>query len=364
MRKAIIPALLSGLLVAACGGNNDSPSFLDQKVALKSVIKVANVGPQPGFDFDLGAVDGQTYYLADRTNKSLDIVDHATNSVVAQVPGFVGQFASNAVSGPNGIEIVGPRIYVGDGDSTVKVIDKATSKVINVIATGGKKRADAIVFDPDDNVVIVTNKNEAVPFISFIDPATMAITGKLSIPSSQLDGALYDPTTKKFLVSVTSTTANPGGEIDVIDPKTKAITAVYPVTECLPGGLALGPSEHLLVACSGDAIDAGFAAKSLILNAATGAVLQTITQVGGSDQATYNPNDKKFYTASRDMTSNGLKTGSPTPVLGVIDAVNMVWLQNVATAKNSKSVAVDAVNNLIYVPLTNSPGPGIGVYGY
>lgn len=357
-------AVVTGLV--GCGGGGDnSPAPDNRPRVFQSLIKVPNIGPAPGFDFDLGLVDAasETYYLADRTNKSIDIVDAKTNTFVAQISGYVGQFASNAVSGPNGMEAVGPNLYTGDGNSTVKIIDLASRTVVKTLATGGVKRTDAIAFDFDDNVVIVTNKNETVPFVSFIDPTTMTIVGKLSIPSSQLDAVLYDPTLKKFLVSVTSTTANPGGEIDVVDPKTRLITAVYPVSQCLPGGLALGPSEHLLVGCSGDAIAAGFPASSIVLDAASGKVLATLTQVGGSDEVAYNSGDQKFYTASRDMTSNGLKTGTPTPVLGIIDAVNLTYIASLPTSKNSKSVAVDPKNNKVFVPLTDVPGPGIGVYG-
>lgn len=370
-RLATVGPVLALSVLAACKDDGTPPPVVTAPAAdtkpraFQSLIKVPNVGPQAGFDFDLGLVDAatETYYLADRTNKSIDIVDAKTNTFVGQVFGYVGQFSSNAVSGPNGLELVGRLLYTGDGDSTVKIIDVSTRTIVKTIATGGSKRADAFAFDPDDNVVIVSNKNETVPFISFIDPTSMLITGKLSIPSSQLDAVLYDPTLKKFLVSVTSTAANPGGEVDVVDPKTRTVTAVYPVSQCLPGGLALGPSEHLLVGCSGDAIAAGFPASSIILDAATGKVLATIPQVGGSDQVAYNAGDQKFYTASRDMTSNGLKTGTPTPVLGIIDAVNLTYIASLPTSKNSKSVAVDPKNNKVFVPLTDVPGPGIGVYG-
>ncbi|MFN2461116.1 MAG: YncE family protein [Candidatus Velthaea sp.] len=335
-------------------------------IALQTVIKVPNVGPGPGFDFDNGLLDPatDTYYLADRTNKSVTIVNAKTNAIIGQVGGFIGQLASNAVSGPNGLGIVpGNRMYATDGNSTIKVIDLNTHTIIKTFATGGTKRTDAVVFDPDDNIVLVTNKNEAIPFVSFIDPTTDTIVAKTQIPSTQLDAALYDPTLKKFLITVTSTTANPGGEIDVVDPKTHLITGVYPLTGCLPGGLALGPSEHLLVGCSGDAIAAGFPAQSIILNAANGAVLKVIHEVGGSDQVTFNPGDNRFYLAARDMTSTGLPDGAKTPVLGVIDAVSLTFVQNVPTSPNAKSVAADPNNNKIFVPLTDVPGPGIGVYG-
>jgi len=359
-----IAVAVSAFLLTACGGD-DHTTPVNQTLGFQSLISVPNIGPAPGFDFDLGLVDqpSRTYFLSDRTNASIDIVDTRTNKLVAQIGGYVGQKPSNSVSGPNGMERAGNFLYTGDGNSTVKIIDLTTRTIVKTIATGGVRRTDAFAFDAADNLMMAANKNETVPFVSFLDTTTMTIVGQLQIPSSQLDAVVFDPTTRKFLVSVTSTTANPGGEIDVVDPLTRSVTAVYPVTQCLPGGLAIGPNDRLLVGCSGDAIAAGFPASTLVLDAATGSVLKMITEVGGSDEVTYNPSNQRFYTASRDMTSNGLSSGTPTPVLGVIDAQTLNFIQSVPTTKNSKSVAVDATTNQVYVPLTDAPGPGIGVYG-
>jgi hypothetical protein len=65
------------------------------------------------------------------------------------------------------------------------------------------------------------------------------------------------------------------------------------------------------------------------------------------------------------MTSSGISGGTTTPVLGVIDADNLKWIENVPTAANSHSVAVDPVTNHIFVPLapTATSSGGIGVYG-
>ncbi len=332
---------------------------------LKTVISVPNIGPAPGFDFDAGTVDPTRalYFNTDRTNKSVDFIDIRTNQLLAQVGGFVGQKTSNAVSGPNVVAVVQNQLWASDGDSTVKVIDISSRTVTAVLKTNGLKRADNVIYDPDDNVVLVANKNETTPFVTFFNASTQAIVGTLQIPSTQLDGALYDPVQKKFLIAATATTANPGGEIDVIDPKAFTASARFGVTGCLPGGLAVSPSERLLVGCSGDAIAAGFPAQSLILDAVSGRLLATITQVGGSDQVTFSPSLNRFYLAARDMTSNGMASGTKTPVLGVIDAVSLNWIENVPTSPSSKGVAVDPTTNHVFVPLTASPGPGVGVYG-
>jgi hypothetical protein len=135
----------------------------------------------------------------------------------------------------------------------------------------------------------------------------------------------------------------------------------------MPAGLALGSEQHLLVGCSGGAIRAGFPAKTIIMDARDGSVVATITQVGGSDEVWYNPGDDRFYLAASGMTSDGTKTGTSTPVLGVIDAEEGTWLFNVPTSVGAHSLAVDPSTNHAFVPLraptTPPSGLGIGVFG-
>lgn len=106
------------------------------------------------------------------------------------------------------------------------------------------------------------------------------------------------------------------------------------------------------------------------MDARDGSTVATITQVGGSDEVWYNPGDDRFYLAASGMTSTGTSTGTPTPVLEVIDAKDSTWLFIVATSVGAHSIAVDPSSNHAFVPLrvaTTPPTPpaglGIGVYG-
>jgi DNA-binding beta-propeller fold protein YncE len=130
----------------------------------------------------------------------------------------------------------------------------------------------------------------------------------------------------------------------VIDPKAAKVTDMFALEECQSAGLALGPNGHLLVGCSGDAIDAGFDSKSVILDTADGSVVASISDVGGSDEVWYNPGDHRFYLAARDDPSG--------PSLGVIDARSSEWIGNVPTAKDAKEVVADSDSNEVYVALT------------
>jgi hypothetical protein len=76
------------------------------------------------------------------------------------------------------------------------------------------------------------------------------------------------------------------------------------------------------------------------------------------DEVWYNPSAHRYYTASRDQPGGA--------VLGVIDADTDSWIENVPTGTNAHSVAADAKNNAVFVPLM-APNPVcergcIGVY--
>jgi hypothetical protein len=173
-----------------------------------------------------------------------------------------------------------------------------------------------------------------------------------------LEQSVWDSRSGHFLLSVPEQNGDAAqGEIAVIDPHKIAVVAHYPVAECQPAGIALGPANQLLVGCSGDAIEAGFAAKSLLLDTRDGSVLATFTDVGGSDEVWYDPGDHHYYLAARDNPGG--------PVLGVIDATTQTFALNVPTGPDSKSVAADP-SGQIFVPLTpttaafaNDPARGL-----
>ena len=67
--------------------------------------------------FDIGWVDPARarYYLADRSNAAIDVIDTTENSVVAQIGGFKGFTGKNDTSGPDGIVGTDDDIVMRDG---------------------------------------------------------------------------------------------------------------------------------------------------------------------------------------------------------------------------------------------------------
>jgi len=135
------------------------------------LTKIAEI-PIPGeklVSFDISFVDQKTqrYYFADRSNKSVDIFDARANKFIGRVGGFVGAVmkadgscCNNAKSGPNGVLVIGNEVWAGDGDSTIKVIDLKTMKIVDTISTGGKLRANEMTYDPKDRIFIIGNQND------------------------------------------------------------------------------------------------------------------------------------------------------------------------------------------------------------
>jgi hypothetical protein len=175
-----------------------------------------------------------------------------------------------------------------------------------------------------------------------------------AIAPAGLGGMIFYPPTHTFLLTNGNATADiTVGSVDVIDPLhpvtvggvTKYVPVIvnsFPIYNCMPTGLNLGPGTDVLVGCA-DHDGRAFAPSTVIINGTTGAVLTTINNIGFVDETWYNPGDNNYYLGARDMPTG--------PVLGVINAGSRLWLQNVPTNGNAHSVAADPISNHIFVPL-------------
>jgi DNA-binding beta-propeller fold protein YncE len=347
-RGASLALLALSLTSAQPGAALSAPQTAPVRIA-----KIAIPG-KPLKAFDISWVDAASghYYLADRTNASIDVVDEASNEVTAQIGGFVGAKSSNDVSGPDGVVTTfsNREVWAGDGDSTVKVVDLTVGKVVATISTGGKARADEMAYDPKENFILVANNADDPPFGTLISVPTRTVVKRITFNDST-NGAeqpQYDPVTGMFYISVPATNANPGGEIDVISPTSMNIVAKYGVKDCGPNGLAIGPGNQLLAGC-------GNPHRAVIIDRTNGAVLADLSNVGGADEVWYNPGDNRYYLAETAFQN-----------LGVIDAGSLTTIGEVQSGLGAHSVAADFSTNHIFVPIA-TPDPAcpngcIGVF--
>lgn len=329
-------------------------------------VKTITIPGKPLTKFDIGWVDerSRSYYLADRSNARVTVID-ADRAEYSHALGeglFMGAATTGATSGPNGLTVLEDRqeVWAGDGDSTLKVIDIRTRELVATIDTGGNKRVDELAYDPEDGLVLAANDKEPVPFATIVSTASREIVAKVEFAraTNGLHQPVWDPSGGRFYLPVTEVDGNKAtGEIAAIDPTSGRLVASYPVRECQPAGLAIGPSSDLCIGCSGAAIVAGFAPRSLIMDLRTGEIVGVVNEVGGSDEVWYNPSLNHYYFAAAAMTGGA--------VLGVVNAGTRRWIENIPTTPQAHSVAADARTNRVFVPVIPSreaPTGGVAVF--
>ncbi|MDR3529065.1 MAG: hypothetical protein P4L90_00710 [Rhodopila sp.] len=341
------------------------------------LVDMIDVGGNGLGTFDISFVDPKIdlYVLSDRTNASVDFFDASDDTFIGRVAGFAGQkfaadgvTANNTISGPDGVTIInGKEVWAGDGDSTVKVIDIASFQIVDTISTGGKFRCDEMAWDSADHILAVANNADAPPFVTLINTDTRKVVGKIvfdgtnGTPDATLTGIeqpQWSPKTGLFYVSVPQifpTDPTQGG-ISVIDPSTMTVIATYPVSNCSPAGLTLGPRHEAMIGCSGAFVvppNTVATTQSIIINLDNGDVVANITQAGGNDEVWFDNGTQHYYLAARST----LTAGKVTPILGTVDARTYAYDSGVSTSTTAHSVAADRVSHHVFVPIGFVP-PG------
>src|SRR5882762_5458853 len=120
------PALIgAGTAYAACTGPR-APTNTETKCW--TAVQIPG-NPLRSYDISWVNPDRAEYYLADRSNAGIDIIDTKTLTFKRRITGFIGEVitsppaVNNDVSGPDGVVTHGRWLYAGDGNSTLKVID-------------------------------------------------------------------------------------------------------------------------------------------------------------------------------------------------------------------------------------------------
>ncbi|MFZ3236961.1 MAG: hypothetical protein WA417_05435 [Stellaceae bacterium] len=367
-------------------------------------VPVASTNASGGmYGFDISWVDpvSQTYYLGDRSNAAVDVVNAKTGVFVKQIkatPAFAGATGNNSTSGPNGVVtgvVAGQDcLFAGDGPSRVVSFALPTGKQVSSVATGPATdfRADEMAFDPKDDLLLVANNAATPPFVTLISVSkTCALTvGKKITFTNATNGAeqpAWDPATQRFYMSVPSisgTTTAPGiiGGIARINPLTAKVETTFAIPFCMPAGLALGPNQTFLAGCSvvydtmgtpwfGADTDS---ANPLQVIIDTNGVYAFVSGVGSSDEVWYNSGDDHWYTGTSNSpysahpvaatTGATSTTDEGAAILGVIDGTSQSLDQIVPTINvpaattpikhvsgSSHSVAANAANNYVFVPM-------------
>src|SRR5712692_5283023 len=163
----------SGAALAACTGPG-APTTTETKC-----LTAVQIPGHPLRSYDISWVNPHRaeYYLADRSNAGVDVIDTQTVTFKRTIGGFVGvklrnagqpnEAVNNDISGPDGVVSHGHWLYAGDGDSTLKVIDldaPNASAIKQTIPTGGTKRVDEMALTSDGEMLLTANNADDPPF--------------------------------------------------------------------------------------------------------------------------------------------------------------------------------------------------------
>src|SRR5271169_4166938 len=365
------------------------------------------------FSFDISFVDQttQTYYLADRSNKAIDVVDAKADMFLMQIsasPAFAGVNANAQLAGPDGVLTANGCIIATDAGNRVVSFTATGTQISDLHITADPGRADELAFDPKDNLLLVitpapggTTPTPAPTGTLISVSKTGCVLGTTlvkSIPFPTATGGaeqpVWDPGTQRFFVSIPNVGTDPAlGALFQINPLTATIEAMYAVFGCAPAGLALNPTDKtLLLGCSVVFDNMGGTWSGTDPNTAmpiqqifgTNGFLQAVVPgVGSSDEVWYNAGDDHFYTGSSGsplapsvIVPMATSVSQGAAILGVIDGTSQRLDQLVPTfnvpavlpiagpppghpAGSAHSVAANENNNQVFVPLAaNNAYPG------
>jgi hypothetical protein len=312
------------------------------------------------------------YVLADRTYKSIDVIDTSSNTVINQLrPGFVGLSPSGEpFSGPNGVLIVNHNeVWAGDGKSRVWALQLNNGDVLAEISTAipGTKdqtRADKLCYDANDQIILIANDaSTPAAFVTFISTEShkvlgpIVMNGKAGRPNATggIQQCGWSPSTGTFYLNVPQAhLADGSGPYDLvlqIDPLSQKIlntinlTALNGGTGCVGlRGMAVGPDHQLAIGCS----DAGPNSVIISENFSGNSTTVIATLAGEYGEVWYNPGDNHYFFADGYqlgvVDAHGEGSGGPEE-----DA-------SATTVVGSNSVAADSVTNQVYVPINAANG--------
>jgi hypothetical protein len=366
------------------------------------------------FSFDISFVDPTPlaghpdglYYLADRSNAALDVIDIATETLFGQIGGngagqanFTGDTGSTNTSGPDGVAAAFPCIFAGNGNSTLLSFNGNVdfTKVVTALNTGGQFRVDEMAIDPADGLVIAANNADDPPFstIATYNKTTCALSNPIKTTFSALPGGhmntngieqpVWDPATKRFYISLPEIDAVPplAGGAGITGAVARVTTGgvietIFPINYCQPAGLTLGPNGDLLVGCNSVFDNSGKKCTAVVPSPSpagapatctggtaypqvaicnpgkgcTGSSLSSVFGAGGGDEVWFNSGDGNYY-----VTAGNNPIG---PTFGVIDSTTKTLTQLVPTLPPiAASLAFTAsLTQALEVPPTGSPATG------
>jgi DNA-binding beta-propeller fold protein YncE len=215
-------------------------------------------------------------------------------------------------------------VTTNSGDTSAKVIDAATGKVLASIPAAPD--TDSAVYDPGSGLVDVIGGDSGV--ITLIDPRALKAVGSIKV-----GGALeFDQADGKGRLYVNAEDTN---EIVVVDLAAGKVLRRYPLVGCRrPTGLALVAGGRLVSACGNGVVK--------ILAAASGHDIATLKIGEGPDAV--------IYDARRGLAYVPSGRSGTLAVIALAGAAANTVIDTVQTQVGARTGAVDPKSGRIYLP--------------
>jgi DNA-binding beta-propeller fold protein YncE len=212
------------------------------------------------------------------------------------------------------------------GDQTVTMFDLKTLAIIKQIHVG--PGLDGIMYDEQDDKIILTNHSRPVGTLTALDPTTGDIVATVELEDTAPEGAAGDGNGHIFVNNESLNT------IQVIDVKSWKAIASWPIAPCVaPTGIAYDKSTNRIFS--------GCNKNSVVVDANTGKVVATIPNGTRVDALGWDPATKLIY------IPNGGE-GTVTIVhQEAADKYNVI--ATVTTVAGAKTICVDPRTHYAYL---------------
>lgn len=316
------------------------------------VLKRARVGGEGGYDYVYADVAGRRLYIPRGGSRPVP----ATDSTPARpgTPGRITVFDLATLaplgeipnSGGQGV-VVDPASRHGFSSSpAVTMFDTKSLTVIKQIEVA-PARPDGILFDPfNRRVYVFSHPTRNATVIDATDGTVLGTVDLGGTPEEAVTdghGTIYD---------VMQDTA---GSVTVIDAKAMRATAHYSLGDhgrC--NGLALDDAHHILFAAcaqSGNPPANPPQPTMVILNATTGAILDTLPLAGRSDGAVFDAATGEAFSTGANGTLTVVKEQSPT---------SFVVEEDLQTMNGARTITLDTKTNRIFTISLERQPPAAG----
>jgi DNA-binding beta-propeller fold protein YncE len=271
-------------------------------------------GPDGGWDYI--RVDEANNRVLATHGTSVMTVDLATKAVGSMALG-AGLHDAMPVNG--GAEV----LVTNGGTQTAVFVNAKTGAVVATVPTG--KGPDAAAFDPKTGLALVMD--HAGGQITLIDPKSHTVAGTIEVGGT-LEAAATDGTGKAY-VNVENK-----NEIVAVDLAGKKVLAHWPLAGCDgPTGLAYDAADKLLIAACDGATE--------VVDARTGAVVQTLATGKGADGIAFDPKQKlAFVPSGREGT---------LAVIAFAKGKGTI-VETVPTQVSARTIALDPRTGRVYLP--------------